>query len=382
MIPSSVTTQPKVNWRQVGLFTGLTFGFTFALDLLLQVVVGFSSTSKITFLQLQMFLPAFFAIFLGMFVFTDSPFYYRNPMPDGRADRGRGFFYLYMALTLSFVALAALSILAPAQEMLLAQLRTFLLFAGLLGLILLRIFKGREAFARAGLRGGRFLDWIIYGGAIVAFLGLQTGLNALFHLGTPVDPDLIAAQLGIPIAGSTLVIILAVQMIIEGSLLGLIVSFGEEYGWRGFLQGQLTRLGKKRGVLLVGLIWSVWHYPVIWMGHNYPGHPVEGTLLMTLFCVLLAFVIGHAMLKTGSIWLAAFIHAIIDQTLSFFNGMVYTPADPIFSFGIGLYGLATLAVVVLLLLLDPVWKDTLIQAQRAGTAPAREEGLHGDPITH
>jgi hypothetical protein len=79
--------------------------------------------------------------------------------------------------------------------------------------------------------------------------------------------------------------------------------------------------------------------------------------LMTIFCVLLAFVIGHAMLKTGSIWLAAFMHAIIDQSASYFNAMIYTPADPIFSFGIGLYGMATLAIVVFLLLRDPVWKD-------------------------
>ncbi|MCE1254845.1 MAG: CPBP family intramembrane metalloprotease, partial [Anaerolineae bacterium] len=333
------TNQNKVNWRQVGLFLGLTFGFTWVLDLLLQLAAGYRSGSAIFFLQLQMFLPAFFAIVLGQFVFKDSPFYYRNPMPDGRADRARGFFYFYMALTLFYVVLAALSILIPQQEMLLAQLRTLPLFAGLLGLILFRVFKGRESFARANLRGGRIWDWLIYGGAIVVFMALQTGLNALFNLGKPVDADLMAAQLGINMPGSTLQIVLAVQMIVEGSLLGLVVSFGEEYGWRGYLQGQLIRLGKKRGVLLVGLIWGAWHYPVIWMGHNYPGRPLEGTLLMTIFCVLLAYVIGFAMLKTGSIWLAAFMHAIIDQSASYFMGMIYAPADPVFSFGLGLYGL-------------------------------------------
>ena len=362
MTSSSVITQSKVNWRQVGLFIGLTFGFTYALDLTLQLIGGYGSTSTIIFLQLQMFLPAFFAIFLSMFVFTDSPFYYRTPMPDGRADRARGFFYLYMVLTLFFVGLAALSALAPAQEKLVTQLKNIPLFVGLLGLILFRVFKGREAFARANMRGGRLLDWVIYGGAIVAFLALQTGLNALFHLGTPVDPNLVATQLGVNMAGSTLVIVLAFQMILEGSLLGLVVAFGEEYGWRGFLQPQLIRVGKKRGVLLVGLIWGAWHYPVIWMGHNYPGHPIAGTFLMTIFCVLLAFVIGHAVLKTGSVWLAAFLLAITDQTANYFGGLIYTPASSIFSFSIGLYGLATLAVIVFFLLRDPVWNDTPTQA--------------------
>jgi uncharacterized protein len=351
------TTQPKVNWRQVTLFIGLTFGFTFALDLVLQLGSGYGNTSSMIFLQLQMLLPAFFAMFLGMFVFTDSPFYFRNPMPDGRKDRARGFFYLYMVLTVFFVALAAISVLAPTLTNLVNQLRILPIILGVLGMVLFRVFKGREAFARANMRGGRPVDWVIYGGAVVVFLAIQTGLNALFHLGQPVNPDLLAAQMGTKMSGTTLVIITGVQMILEGSLLGLVVSFGEEYGWRGFLQPQLIRLGKKRGVLFLGLIWGAWHYPVIWMGHNYPGHPIEGTILMTIFCVLMAFVIGHAVLKTGSIWLAAFIHAIMDQTVNFFGMMIYTPTDPIFSFGIGLYGFATLAIVVFFLLRDPVWRD-------------------------
>ena len=110
MITTPIINQLKVNWRQVGLFIGLTFGFTYALDLLLLSVGGYGSASTMIFLQLQMLLPAFFAIFLGMFVFTDSPFYFRNPMPDGRRDRARGFFYLYMALILFFVDPGGLSV--------------------------------------------------------------------------------------------------------------------------------------------------------------------------------------------------------------------------------------------------------------------------------
>ncbi len=362
MTTLSETNQPKVNWKQVGLFIGLTFGFTIALDLALQLGSGYGSTSTTIFLQLQMLLPAFFAMFLGMFVFTDSPFYFRKPMPDGRADRARGFFYLYMILTLFFVILAALSIMSPDLTNFVNQMINLPIILGVLGMVFFRVLKGRDAFARANLRGGRFVDWVIYGGAIVVFLAIQTGLNALFHLGTPVDANLLATQMGTAMSGTTLVIVLAVQMIVVGSLMGLVIAFGEEFGWRGFLQSQLIRLGKKRGVLILGLIWGAWHYPVIWMGHNYPGQPVLGTLMMTIFCVLLAYVLGHAMLKTGSIWLVAFMHAIVNQTASFFGGVIYVPNDQIFSFGIGLYGLATLAVVVFFLLRDPVWKDIPAQA--------------------
>jgi len=44
--------------------------------------------------------------------------------------------------------------------------------------------------------------------------------------------------------------------------------------------------------------------------------------------------------------------------LSFLIVLVYKPADPVFSFGAGLYGIISLAVVVLLiLLLDPLWRE-------------------------
>jgi membrane protease YdiL (CAAX protease family) len=68
--------------------------------------------------------------------------------------------------------------------------------------------------------------------------------------------------------------VLFVQTVLVGPLLGLLMGFGEEYGWRGYLQSELIKIGKRRGVLLLGLIWGAWHYPVIWMGHNYPGQPL------------------------------------------------------------------------------------------------------------
>ncbi len=357
MNTSTEISASKVNWRQVGLFVGLTFGFTFALDLALQLLGGYGVGLTMLFLQLQMFLPAFFAIILGLFVFKDSPFYFHHPMPDGRRDRARGFFFLYIAITVSYVVLAVLAALLPGSLTTISQLAAIPLLLGLLGLILFRVIGGRDAFARANLRGGRFIDWVIYGGGIVLFMALQAGLNALFQLGTPVNPDQLAAQMGVKMPGNVFQAVFGVQMILQGSLIGLIIAFGEEYGWRAFLQSQLIRMGKKRGVLVLGLIWGAWHYPVIWMGHNYPGQPVWGTLLMTIFCILLAYVLGYAMLKTGSIWLVAFMHAILDQAANYFSGVIYRPADAIFSFGVGIYGMACVAIIVALMLRDPVWKD-------------------------
>ena len=41
----------------------------------------------------------------------------------------------------------------------------------------------------------------------------------------------------------------------------LLMVFGEEYGWRGYLLPKLLPLGEVRASLIVGVIWGVWHFP-------------------------------------------------------------------------------------------------------------------------
>jgi hypothetical protein len=152
-------------------------------------------------------------------------------------------------------------------------------------------------------------------------------------------------------------------------VLGLPIAFGEEYGWRGYLQGELIKLGRVRGILLVGVIWGLWHAPIIAMGYNYPGYPVLGVFLMTLYTIGLGFFLGYAVLKSGSVWLAAFLHGLNNQVAAFLLAMVYRPDDPVFSFGVGLYGLIVWAIVVTgLLLFD----------RRVWSGP--EEPLAGEPL--
>ena len=41
----------------------------------------------------------------------------------------------------------------------------------------------------------------------------------------------------------------------------LLMVFGEEYGWRGYLLPKLLPIGEVRASLIVGVIWGVWHFP-------------------------------------------------------------------------------------------------------------------------
>jgi membrane protease YdiL (CAAX protease family) len=339
------------NWRHVGAFLGLTFGLTWLLDLAIYLRGGLGQPGMITILQLQMLLPAFSAIVLGLFVFRESPIYRRRP-----AGLGRWFYYYFVLLTVVFAAGALGVWLAPAQgtiAVVAGTLPLVLSFLGLLLLIVLRAVAGREAMARVWLAWGNWRYWLLFGLGFAAWYALQAALNVAFGLGgarlapLPALPNL---------SPTTVLIVAAVQSVLLGPILGIVIAFGEEYGWRGYLQSELLKLGRVRGVLLVGVIWGAWHWPIILMGFNYPGHPVLGVLLMTLYTIGLAIVLGYAVLRSGSVLLAAFLHALNNQVATFIIAIGFKAFDNAFSFGIGIYGIATLAVVALLILRDPIWR--------------------------
>ncbi len=340
-----------VNWRQVGLFLGLTFGLTWLLDLALYLAGGLMHPAAGVLLQTQMLMPALSAIVLGLFAWHESPLYFR-----GHRTGARWFCYCYLLTTAIFLGLTAAAVLSPAQARALSAVGLAPAVAGLLVVAALRLARGRDSFAGSGMAGGSPRYWLLFGLGFVAFYTLQTLLNCVFGLGQPVDLAALAYKMGTNLPPAAFLASAFVNAVLLGPFLGLLLAFGEEYGWRGYLQGELVKLGRARGILLLGTIWGLWHAPVILMGYNYPGYPLPGVVLMTLYTVLLGFVLGYVVLKTGGIWLAAFLHALNNQAYSFLAGLVYAPRDPVFSFGLGLFGLATLAVVVLIILRDPLWR--------------------------
>lgn len=133
--------------------------------------------------------------------------------------------------------------------------------------------------------------------------------------------------------------------------------FGEEYGWRAYLQGRLfPLLGGYKGVLLLGVIWGLWHVPLILVGAIYPGQPLLGIVLMVLNTIVMGIILSYAVLKTGSIWIAVILHMIADTIYPTAGFFIATSNNPIFSFGTGIYGLGLLAVFSLILLKSKVWK--------------------------
>jgi membrane protease YdiL (CAAX protease family) len=350
---TSVTVQP-VNWSHVAWFLGLAFGLTWLVDLALYLTGGLANPDTRLLLQFQMLLPAFSAMLLGAFFFKDSPIFYRT-----NHGSSRWFVYFYFLLTGLYLVGAIASLIQPDLGTTLASLLLVPNILGLILLVVLRLKGGKTTFVEAGMAGGKARIWFGYGLGVVVFFAFQTWLNYFFKLGTVVDLQTAFPQSATNNLPTTmLLLLLGFNTVLVGPFLGLIISFGEEYGWRGFLQTELTRLGRIRGVFLLGVIWGIWHWPVIWMGYNYPGQPLLGSLFMVAYCIILAYFLAYAVFKSKGIWTAAYLHALSNQTLSFFVMAVVTPTSTLYSFGMGLPALLLGAVVVLLLLRDPIWKVT------------------------
>ncbi|MGC3945487.1 MAG: CPBP family intramembrane metalloprotease [Chryseolinea sp.] len=111
-----------------------------------------------------------------------------------------------------------------------------------------------------------------------------------------------------------LFIVMLVQGIIGGSTINLPFMFGEEFGWRGLMLSETKSLGFLKASCFIGMVWGIWHLPVILMGHNYPHHPYIGIVMMTLFTLSVAPVFAYVRIKTKSILGPCMLHGMVNAT--------------------------------------------------------------------
>jgi membrane protease YdiL (CAAX protease family) len=104
-----------------------------------------------------------------------------------------------------------------------------------------------------------------------------------------------------------------VSGMVAGISVNAVFAFGEEAGWRGYLYQVFRPLGFWQSSLLIGLIWGLWHAPLILLlGHNYPVHRLAGVGMMLLFCVLHSVVLTYIRSQSGSVLAPAIYHGTIN----------------------------------------------------------------------
>lgn len=136
-----------------------------------------------------------------------------------------------------------------------------------------------------------------------------------------------------------------IQAFLIAPIINSFFTFGEEFGWRGYLLPNLLPLGERKAFLISGIIWGLWHAPIIAMGHNYgltyPGFPWTGILTMTWFCILAGTFIGWLSLKAKNIWPAVIGHAAINGIAGLATYFVKGTPNPIIGpLPVGLLGSA------------------------------------------
>jgi len=106
------------------------------------------------------------------------------------------------------------------------------------------------------------------------------------------------------------------------------IAFGEEYGWRGYLTPRLAkRIGWVKASVVTGILWGVWHAPVLMLGHNFflKFWP-PSVALMALYCAAASPFFTYIYLRYG-VWGASALHGGVNA----FAGIYYLvyPPEPV-----------------------------------------------------
>lgn len=133
------------------------------------------------------------------------------------------------------------------------------------------------------------------------------------------------------------------------------VFLGEEYGWRYFLQPALQeRLGKRKGILLLGLIWGIWHLPIN-MFYYSPETSLHSVLNQLIICTAYSIFFGYVYMKTENIWAISVIHFLNNSLGAVLYGG--TAENGVFTWKAVVFNLVVFTVVYGPFLLTKVYRS-------------------------
>ena len=115
-------------------------------------------------------------------------------------------------------------------------------------------------------------------------------------------------------------------------VINMFPALGEEVGWRGYMMPRLKeRFGLLNGRLLGGVVWGIWHWPLMLLvgyeyGTNYLGAPLLGLVVWCVVCFALNTLLDILYERTECIWVPAIAHGAFNAIAALPQVLV-TPAD-------------------------------------------------------
>lgn len=185
-----------------------------------------------------------------------------------------------------------------------------------------------------------FLAVAIGGFALAAALGWAEADWAMSAV-----EDELAGQMGLDVF-----LIVQFLMLPIGVVLSSIPAFGEELGWRGYLTTALAPLGFWRSSVIIGVVWGLWHAPIILLGYNFQRTDAVGLLAMCAFAFFVGVLLQWSRYVTRSVWPAAVGHGALNATFTVPLMWMAPGTDPLFGLALGVPGWILFAVIIALML--------------------------------
>lgn len=212
-------------------------------------------------------------------------------------------------------------------------------FMPALAAIITRTFFHEKKFKDAKLRYGKTKNYLFFWLAallitLLTYL-ISTSLGAIswnfssqnfienFAGQFSLAPEQLQTMLPQWLSPTTLLIVFAIAgLTILNIIPGILMGFGEEFGWRGLLFPELYKIKPLLGFIGGGLIWFAWHIPLIFVmpaERAFSLFPTVLNLIILAAGSICTFIfLAYVLIKTESIFVTSFISiALTNMSKSF-----------------------------------------------------------------
>lgn len=295
----------KEEKKQFAVFLLISYGITFALGILM----WYGNENGIdvsSFPNAQMLYPA--AGVMTAYLLTGK----------GEKDLIRGFYGAFLVITLVMIVVAVLSVIFPNNLEIVGQSFSLWMMVSqyiiILGSIICWIFLGVGGKKKRAACGLRWKNTKVSFFCVFLFLVLYTlRMTVAYVLGG--EFSVLSALVKNPTTWINFV------MLIPNFFLVFVAFFGEEYGWRYYMQPFLQKkFGLRGGVLLLGVFWGLWHLPIDFFYYTSPEMGLIAAVSQQITCITLGIFFAYAYMKTDNIWVPTILHYFNNNLVPVFSG--------------------------------------------------------------
>lgn len=298
--------------KKLWIFIAVAYGVAYAMNIVM--IIGFKKEYDLSsFVATQMMYPAC-GVILGKLIFGNKD--EKLPKAGYITVLGTTFIMIIMSLMSIIFHIKPLELGGVSVDIWYTALSVVIMIGSIVAYILFWT-CGKEQRINAGLQRSSFGWGVVLIIVFVVMLFARGFMFAYLQDLTDNTNTNINNLISVLKERNTIITIITLPL---NFFLTWIAFFGEEYGWRYYLQPIMQeKLGKRLGVLALGLVWAVWHLGADLMYYTRE-YGVQMFISQIITCVAIAIFWGYVYMKTNNIWILAFMHFINNNLAAMLNG--------------------------------------------------------------